>query len=494
MQKLHLIGFTTDLDGLIFSARRGTKSGGFTVEIDDDLIRTIEEVMRLRANGEPEQWDASGEEQPTSAWRVTVPQPESVLTPREIQARLRTGVSLAEVAEEAGVDEDWVARFAPPVWAEQARMIATAQGLIFDKPRVGESAEPLGASVRANLADRGSPVDDDTFDAAWGAYHAGATTWVVTFDPPGRTRRQVAMWQFDTATETLTAANRTASDLGYITAKSRRRARQQEGASEATLARVARTATKKSAARQLAAKKTAASRARKKKATVRAAKRPVPVKVTARKAAPKKAAPKKAAPARAVKATKTAPKKSAPKKAAKRASAPARQPAKKRKAPSPPASLASRPEPPSPRVQAQGRFEAPVTAVAAPVTPPVSHVPPGPTGPTGPSEAEMAALREERRRLREERRAAALAAVVHEPEPEDRPERPAVRVAPLTQAPEERRPAPPVIAAAMASDEASGRVVRINATRAAAVPADAAAPTRRARVSERRRRRMFRND
>ena len=491
MQKLHLIGFTTDLDGLIFSARRGTKSGGFTVEIDDDLIRTIEEVMRLRANGEPEQWDASEEESPTSAWRVTVPQPESVLTPREIQARLRTGVSLAEVAEEAGVDEDWVARFAPPVWAEQARMIATAQRLTFDKPRVGLSAEPLGPSVRANLADRGTPVDDDAFEAAWGAYHAGATTWVVTFDPPGRTRRQVAMWQLDTATETVTAANRTASDLGYITAKSRRRARQQEGASEATLARVARTATKKSAARQQAAKKTADARARKKKAAVRAAKRPVPVKVAVRKAAPRKATP-----ARSVKATKAAPKKSAPKKAAPKKAAPkkaakrtpatARQPAKKRKAPAAapapvaavPASLAFHME------NATRSVERPVQVEALT---------------TGPSEAEIAAVREERRRMREERRAAALAAVVREPEPEPEAsrEQPPPRVpafAPPPQELEERRPAPPVIAAAMASDEASGRVVRINAARATSVPVEAAAPPRRARNPERRRRRMFRND
>ncbi|MFP5326568.1 MAG: septation protein SepH, partial [Acidimicrobiia bacterium] len=295
MQKLHPIGFTTDLDGLIFSARRGTRSGGFTVEIDDDLIRTIEEVMRLRANGEDEEVEEGQEEHPTGAWRVTVPQPESVLTPREIQARLRTGATLAEVAEEAGVDEEWVARFAPPVWAEQSRIIATAQRLVLEKPRVGVSAEPLGDSVRTNLAERGTIVDDESFDSAWGAYHVTASTWVVTFDPPGKGRRQVAMWQLDTAAETLTSANRAASDLGYATAKGRRRNRAQEGANEEALARVARTATKKSeAVRQQAAKKTAKKTAKKpagRAGTVRKA----PTKVAPRKATPRKVAAKKAA-------------------------------------------------------------------------------------------------------------------------------------------------------------------------------------------------------
>lgn len=502
MQKLHLIGFTTDLDGLIFSARRGTKSGGFTVAVDDDLIRTIEEVMRLRSSDEAEEWEEGEEEQPTSAWRVTVPQPESVLTPREIQARLRTGASLAEVAEEAGVDEEWVARFAPPVWAEQSRIIATAQRLTLDKPRVGLSAETLGASVRVNLNDRGSFIDDEAFDAAWGAYHVSGTTWVITFDPPGRTRRQVAMWQLDTAAETVTAANRSAADLGYATAKVRQRRRQHDGANEAALARVARTATKKSAARQQEAKSASESKARKKKAAARVAKRPVAVRVPVRKAAPKKAArpvaASKKAAAKKIVARKSAAKKSAAKKSvAKKATSkrvPAKRPAPKKT-----------PAPSKPKPVAQALV--PVMATTGPAVPPTQRVWPEPARPmvTEPESIEtpaMAAAREERRRAREARRAQAQSDATRERESAPPRLPPLLPPAPAVEPAEERhqppaeayKPAPPAIAAAVASDEASGRVVRIHANRAAPVPVEAAASSRRARMAERRRRRMFRGD
>src|SRR5438067_1012604 len=69
--------------------------------------------------------------------------PESALTPREIQARLRTGRTIDEVAREAGVTADWVERFARPILAEQAQIVEVARAMTFSKPRLGPSAEPL---------------------------------------------------------------------------------------------------------------------------------------------------------------------------------------------------------------------------------------------------------------------------------------------------------------------------------------------------------------
>lgn len=512
MQKLHLIGFTTDLDGLIFSARRGTRSGGFTVAVDDDLIRTIEEVMRLRMNDESEEEWEEADEEPAAAWRVTVPQPESVLTPREIQARLRTGATLSEVADEAGVDEEWVARFAPPVWAEQTRIITRARGLTLEKARVGTSAAPLSESVRQNIGDRGALVDDDTFDSAWGAYHVTGSTWVVTFDPPGRARRQVAMWQLDTSTDTLTAANRAASELGYTTGKGRRRNRQQEGATDEALARVARTATKKSAAtRKAAAKKKSATSARSSATRKAAAKR-----VAARAAVPKKTA------ARKVAASKTA------RPVAKKAARPAAKKAAAKRVPSRSTSAASRPPakkaakaPPAPAVPALTHV-APLAPAALPerASAPAHVAAPTPDAAQKREreravereqnreqqrrrererelerelerqrEAAVAAAREERRRLREQRRLAASS------ESDQRVESVTpVRVAPLAPAPPPVTP--PAIAAAVAADEAAGRLVRIHANRAAPAPAPAEGTLspRRARQAERRRKRMFRGD
>ena len=66
---------------------------------------------------------------------------------------MRAGQTIAEVAAEAGVDTEWVERFAVPVVAEQARMVERAQAVVYSKARLGQSSESLATSVRWNLAE-----------------------------------------------------------------------------------------------------------------------------------------------------------------------------------------------------------------------------------------------------------------------------------------------------------------------------------------------------
>ena len=131
MRKLHLVGLTTDRDGLIFTARKGSKSGGFIVPLDDKVLAAIAEA-REAANGAP------GEAQGVVAEVPKRLRSQSALTPREMQARLRAGRSIEEVAAEAGVDTEWVARFAVPILAEQAQVVELARSLVYAKPRLGE--------------------------------------------------------------------------------------------------------------------------------------------------------------------------------------------------------------------------------------------------------------------------------------------------------------------------------------------------------------------
>jgi len=44
VQKLHMVGFTTDHQGLIFSVRRGAKSGGYVINVDAAVIEAIDEL------------------------------------------------------------------------------------------------------------------------------------------------------------------------------------------------------------------------------------------------------------------------------------------------------------------------------------------------------------------------------------------------------------------------------------------------------------------
>ena len=219
MQQLHLVGFTTESDQLILSAKKGAKSGGFVVPVDERLLEVIADAVRRRNATTGDVLEAPPELLPPPE----TPKRTSLLSPREIQARLRAGRTLGQVAREAATDEDWVAKFAPPVLAERERIISRARELVFTKPRRGESGESLGMSVRWNLADRGVRLIDDEFDAGWSAFHIGDTLWGLTFEFVSRARKQRAEWEVDLADEILVARNRAASDLGYVEPGRRRR-------------------------------------------------------------------------------------------------------------------------------------------------------------------------------------------------------------------------------------------------------------------------------
>ena len=208
MQKLHLVGFTAGLDGLILSVRKGSSSGGFVVDLDDALVQLVGDAERVRSGAMVVQ--------PSKEARSRASRHGSALNPRELQDRLRAGWTVEEVAAEAGTDAEWVNRFAAPVKAEQARIITTARGMTFDKPRLGPSTVPLGPSVRRNLAERGQQPPDDDADGGWSAFQLDEGLWVVRFAYTSRGRAQQAEWLVDLAEEQLVARDRLASQLGHV--------------------------------------------------------------------------------------------------------------------------------------------------------------------------------------------------------------------------------------------------------------------------------------
>jgi hypothetical protein len=209
MQKLHLVGFTADFEGLIFSTRKGAKSGSFVVPVDARLLKQIAELDKQRNGPQAHPDEHRG------APRLV--RPESSLSPREMQDRIRAGWTLDEVAAEAGVDLDWVRRFASPVLAEVRHVIDAARETYFDKPRFGMSTQPLGPSVRRNVLERGVRMTDEELDDCWSAYQLDDTVWVVRFSYLSRGHMQEAEWRFDTETDDLASRNRLASQLGFVT-------------------------------------------------------------------------------------------------------------------------------------------------------------------------------------------------------------------------------------------------------------------------------------
>jgi hypothetical protein len=222
MQKLHVVGFTANLDGLILSTRKGAKSGSFVVSVDPGVLRQLNgdsgrhETGRASSAGkaaEPATVRVNGSRTATGP---RLARPESQLGPREMQDLLRRGWTLEEVAAEAGVDVDWVSRFAAPVQAEMRRVLDEARSYVFEKPRVGPSALDLSASVRRNVAERGGRFADEDFESCWRAHQLDGELWVIGFDYMSRGKRQSAEWSVDLELEELTSLGRLGTQLGHV--------------------------------------------------------------------------------------------------------------------------------------------------------------------------------------------------------------------------------------------------------------------------------------
>ncbi len=121
----------------------------------------------------------------------------SALSPREIQARLRAGASVPEVAAEAGVEVNRIEGFALPVMAERAHMTRMALGASVRRRGDGSGHRRLGEIVRERLQARS--LDADTVE--WDAWRQNDLKWRLVgllddqaasraaefvFDPKGR--------------------------------------------------------------------------------------------------------------------------------------------------------------------------------------------------------------------------------------------------------------------------------------------------------------------
>jgi hypothetical protein len=323
VQKLHLVGMTTTHDGLILSARKGARSGSFVFPITDELLETLAQAERLREEAEAVE---AGELPPPTLARRSSPA-ASRLSPREMQARLRAGHSVAQVARAAGVDEEWVDRFAVPVWAEQERVIATALSLHSIKPRVGVSGLPLEEAIRLNLHERGVLLP--AAPEGYRAQHLDGGRWVVQLDYLSRRRSQSAEWEVDLEARTVHPRNRLAAVIGYV-ASGRRRAPVPVAQATAAPTPARRGAGRKAVpAKKAPAKKTPAQRSSARKTAVRKA----PANKAPANKAPANKAPAKKTPAKKTPAAKRSPARKAVVRKAPARKAPARKaPARKRPA------------------------------------------------------------------------------------------------------------------------------------------------------------------
>ena len=90
---------------------------------------------------------------------------DNALSPREIQARIRGGDTVAAISEESGMDLDRVEVFAGPVLAEREHIATAALTATIRRRGEAGSHRRLGELIAHRLRSRGLDADDVTWDA-----------------------------------------------------------------------------------------------------------------------------------------------------------------------------------------------------------------------------------------------------------------------------------------------------------------------------------------
>jgi hypothetical protein len=149
------------------------RSARFTLPIDE----------RLRAV-------ALGQTSRLAQYEIEV---ESPLRPKEIQARIRAGETVEEIADAAGIAVERVRWFEGPVLAERAYMADQAQ--TASVRRQGDSSP--GPRLGEIVAERLRAIGADPEDSQWDAKKRGDGSWQVALTFTSGGRLHTAEWVFD---------------------------------------------------------------------------------------------------------------------------------------------------------------------------------------------------------------------------------------------------------------------------------------------------------
>jgi Protein of unknown function (DUF3071) len=127
---------------------------------------------------------------------------DSQLRPRDIQARVRSGESVEQVAAAAGIPMDRVMRFAGPVLAEREHIADRARRSAVRRTGVEGPAPLLDETVTTGL--EAKAVDLETLQ--WDAWRREDGRWLVVTSWQVSGKSRAARWLFDPAGRSVTAS------------------------------------------------------------------------------------------------------------------------------------------------------------------------------------------------------------------------------------------------------------------------------------------------
>ena len=172
MKELIFVGRSTDNLELLFMDEDGQE---FAVEVDDHIRRSVNTQASAAAG------DAN-----------------TGISPRDIQTRIRRGETAADIAAEAGVDEDRINRYAGPVLAERSYMAKRATETFVRRPK-GDVL--LGELATTQLDSRGI----DVLTMEWDSYRREDGRWNVSVSWASGSGSGAANWIFDPLSRSIVA-------------------------------------------------------------------------------------------------------------------------------------------------------------------------------------------------------------------------------------------------------------------------------------------------
>lgn len=263
MRDLHVVALSEDGQHVVLASCPDADRGEFRVAVDDRLTASLRGELPRPGEAEPRH-----------------------VTPKEIQARLRDGESVEQIAVSAGLPVAKIERFAGPVLSELARVVDGARAAVLTRPRRGRSALPLGESVDRHLAEAAGHSPEST---VWSARREGPGRWVVEVAWTARGRHRRAGWSYDAAAREVQPLDPPSAALGHTDPTeaagadpSRRLARRPAAADVPTTRPRTRAASSPAPRSRTAAAATAAAKPSR---TTQAAKPPAKTSRTARAAA-----------------------------------------------------------------------------------------------------------------------------------------------------------------------------------------------------------------
>jgi hypothetical protein len=181
----------------------GLEDDGKTVLLEDPdrgerFVLPADERLRAAARGDL-----------TRLGQIEV-ETESQMRPREIQARIRAGESVEQVALAAGIPKHRVERFAYPVLLERSRTAELAQRA-HPVREDGPDVQTLGEVVAHSFGLRGQ----DYADVSWDSWRGEDGRWVVQLHWTAGRSDNRAHWAFHPGVQggTVTALDDAAVDL-----------------------------------------------------------------------------------------------------------------------------------------------------------------------------------------------------------------------------------------------------------------------------------------